>query len=177
MADALQLANFLGDLDPSKVRTVAYVPSEARSDAAIIALACDQLVVHPRTVLGGSGAHELSPDEVKDVVRVIRELAPRKGRSWSLMAAMIDSHLDVYRATRAGDVEYFCNEERNEQAEPAKWKMDEPVTRRDKPCKSMEPGRKSTTWPTTSSTISPNSNNATGWKRIRHWSSRVGRRC
>ena len=61
VADALRLANFLGDLDPSKVRTVAYVPSEARSDAAIIALACDQLVVHPRTVLGGSGRTSLAP--------------------------------------------------------------------------------------------------------------------
>ena len=49
------------------------------------------------------------------------------------MAAMIDPHLDVYRATHAGDVEYFCNEERNEQAEPDKWKMGEPVTMRDKP--------------------------------------------
>jgi membrane-bound serine protease (ClpP class) len=133
VVDALGLANFLADLNPSKVRTVAYVPSEARSDAAIIALACDQVVVHPRTVLGGSGAHELSPDEVKDVVRVIRELAPRKGRSWSLVAAMIDPHLNVYRATRLGDVEYFCDDERNEQFEPNKWKLGEPVTTRDKP--------------------------------------------
>ena len=61
VADALRLANFSADLDPSKVRTVAYVPSEARSDAAIIALACDQLVVHPRTVLGGSGCTSLAP--------------------------------------------------------------------------------------------------------------------
>ncbi|MFZ1933930.1 MAG: NfeD family protein [Thermoguttaceae bacterium] len=131
--DAMQLANFLGDLDPSKVRTVAYIPNEARSDAAIVALACDQVVVHPRTVLGGSGAYELSPDEVKDVVRVIRELAPRKGRSWSLMAAMVDPHLDVYRATRLGNVEYFCDEERREQLEPGKWNMGEPVTVPNKP--------------------------------------------
>jgi membrane-bound ClpP family serine protease len=133
VADSLRLANFLGDLDPRKVCTVAYVPNAARSDAAIIALACDQLVVHPRTVLGGSGAHELSPDEVKEVLRVIRELAPRKGRSWSLMAAMIDPNLEVYRATRLGDVEYFCSAERDEQLEPDKWKMGEPVTTRGRP--------------------------------------------
>jgi len=133
VVDALRLANFLADLNPSKVRTVAYVPNEARSDAAIVALACDQLVVHPRTVLGGPGAHELSPDEVKDVRSVIHELAPRKGRSWSLMAAMIDPHLAVYSASRLGDVEYFCDEERNEQLEPDKWKMGEPVTTRGKP--------------------------------------------
>ena len=59
MDEALRLANFLAlDLDPSKVRTVAYVPNEARSVAAVVALACDQVVVYPRTVLGGSGAYE-----------------------------------------------------------------------------------------------------------------------
>ena len=35
--------------------------------------------------------------------RLIRKtLAPHKGRSWSLMAAMIDPNLDVYRCTRPG---------------------------------------------------------------------------
>ena len=46
-ADSVRLANFLADLSPSKVRTVAYIPSEARSDAAVVALACDQVVMAP----------------------------------------------------------------------------------------------------------------------------------
>jgi membrane-bound serine protease (ClpP class) len=75
----------------------------------------------------------LTPDEIKDVVRVIRQLAARKERSWSLLAAMIDPHLDVYRATRLGNVEYFCDEERNEQLEPGKWQMGEAVTVPNKP--------------------------------------------
>ena len=38
--EAMRLANYLAlDLDPSKVRTVAYIPNEARSDAAVVALA------------------------------------------------------------------------------------------------------------------------------------------
>ena len=79
---------------------MAYVPHEARSDAAIVALACDQLVMHPRAVLGGSGAYEPSAEEIQAVRQTIRkELAPRKGRSWSLVAAMIDPHLNVFRAT------------------------------------------------------------------------------
>jgi len=123
VADAMDLANFLAfGLDPSKIRTVAYVPVEARSDAALVALACDQLVMHPRAVLGGSGAYEPSAEEVNLVRRAIRKgLAPRKGRSWSLMAAMIDPHLNVFRATRLGDVEYFCDDELAEQLEPDKW--------------------------------------------------------
>jgi membrane-bound ClpP family serine protease len=59
---------------------------------------------------------------------VIHELAPRKGRSWSLVAAMVDPHLAVHRATSLGDVEYFSDEERGEQLEPNKWKMGGLVT-------------------------------------------------
>jgi membrane-bound serine protease (ClpP class) len=131
VADAMQLASVLADLDASRIRTVAYVPKEARSDAAIVALACDQLVVHPGAVLGGSGAHELTAEEIRDVVRMIRKLAPRKGRSWSLLAAIVDPHLDVYRCTRVDDptsVEYFCDEELAEQPDKDKWKRGELVT-------------------------------------------------
>ena len=137
MDEAMRLANFLAlDLDPSKVRTVAYVPSEARSVAAVVALACDQVVVYPRTVLGGSGAYEPTAREIDDARRVIREkLAPRKGRSWSLVAAMIDPHLTVYRATRLGETEYFCDEELAEQFEPGKWEKGEVITTPGRPLK------------------------------------------
>jgi membrane-bound serine protease (ClpP class) len=130
MADAMQLANYLAfNVDPAKVRTVAYVPVEARSDAAIVALACDQLVMYPRAVLGGSGAIEPSADEIRLARDIIQnKLAPRKGRSWSLMAAMIDPNLDVFRAARLGDVEYFCEAELAEQAGPGKWEKGPLVT-------------------------------------------------
>ena len=133
VTDAMRLADFLAfQLDPSKVRTVAYVPHEARSDAAIVALACDQLVMHPRAVLGGSGAYEPSAEEVQAVRQTIRkELAPRKGRSWSLVAAMIDPRLNVFRVNRLGDprdVEYFCDDELAEQLEPGKWEKGALIT-------------------------------------------------
>jgi membrane-bound ClpP family serine protease len=140
IADAMQLANFLAfDLDPGKVRTVAYVPHEARADAALVALACDQLVMHRDAVLGGSGAVVLSPDEIRGARQTIRkELAPRKGRSWSLTAALVDPHLDVFRFSRLGDlsdVEYFCDEEWQEQPEPDKWTQGPRITMHELPLK------------------------------------------
>jgi len=127
--DAMRLADFLAFLDPSKVRTVAYIPNEARSDAALVALACDQIIVHPGTVIGGSGAYELSRDDVAQVRQTIRrELAPRKGRSWSLFAAMIDPELEVFHATKPGVVEYFCAAELEEQPDAAKWQKGAAVT-------------------------------------------------
>jgi len=133
-ADSIRLANFLAfDLDPGKVRTVAYIPSEARSDAALVALACDQVVMHPRAVLGGPGAYEPSKREIEDASETIRKaIGPHKSRSWSLWAAMIDPDLGVYRSThrtRVDDVAYFCDAELEEQPRPDEWRKGEPVTR------------------------------------------------
>jgi membrane-bound ClpP family serine protease len=113
--EAMRLADFLAFdpvIDPSMVRTVAYIPEQARAEAALIALACDQIVMHPGAVLGGPGAYQMSEDEIKLAGQTVREkLAPQKMRSWSLWQAMIDPQLDVYRATRRGDVDFFCDEE------------------------------------------------------------------
>ena len=126
MADAMRLANFLAfELDPSKVRTVAYVPHEARSDAAIVALACDQLVVHPRAVLGGSGAYEPTADEI--ATRPADDpqgVGPAQGPI--LVAGGGDDRsaperLSRHPAGRPRDVEYFCDDELAEQSEPGKW--------------------------------------------------------
>ncbi|BBO30682.1 NfeD family protein [Lacipirellula parvula] len=48
----LTLANQLAELDANAVRTVAYVPVEAKGGAAIVALACDQLVMAPDATIG-----------------------------------------------------------------------------------------------------------------------------
>jgi membrane-bound ClpP family serine protease len=140
MADAMRLADYLAfQLDPAKVRTVAYVPHEARADAALVALTCDQLVMDPWAVLGGSGAEEPSADEIRFGRETIRKaLAPRKGRSWSIAAAMIDPQLNVFRFTRKGDardVEFFCDEEWAEQPDRDEWIRDGVITTQGAPLK------------------------------------------
>ncbi|MEN6457878.1 MAG: NfeD family protein [Thermoguttaceae bacterium] len=129
LVDAMRLANTLADLDPNKVLTVAYVPSEARGDAAAVALACDQLVVGPRAILGGPGADEPTPEAIRAARQTIRDaLSKEKGRGWSLWAALVDPHLSVYRAKRPGDVEYFSDEELEAQPDRAKWQKESLVT-------------------------------------------------
>ena len=53
---SMRIASMFASLDPNSVRTVAYVPVEARGGAALAALACDQLTMHPTAQLG------ISPD-------------------------------------------------------------------------------------------------------------------
>ena len=93
VADAMDLANFLAfGLDPSKVRTVAYVPVEARADAAIVALACDQLVMHPRAVLGDPGPMSRRPRKCNRSGKPWARSWPRAkaapGRWWRRPGAM-----------------------------------------------------------------------------------------
>lgn len=52
LTPSTQLASMLAELDPQAVRTVAYVSVEARGGAALAALACDQLVMHPDAKIG-----------------------------------------------------------------------------------------------------------------------------
>jgi membrane-bound ClpP family serine protease len=128
---SIDLANYLAGLDPAKVRTVAFVPAEARSDAALIALACDQLVMTPDAILGGAGAVDLAPEEVLLTRETLRDqLAPQMGRSWSLIAALVDPDTRVFRYTRKQDgaVRYFCQTELDQQPDPAAWTRGEEVT-------------------------------------------------
>ncbi|MHB8902611.1 MAG: NfeD family protein, partial [Thermoguttaceae bacterium] len=131
--ESARLAVFLATgLDAAEVRTVAYVPTMARADAALIALACDELVMAPRALLGGQWEPPLSEEQVRQLRQTVREtIAPGKSRSWSLPAAIVDPGLEVFAYQRLDDakyVEYFSEEEVREQTEPDAWKKGERLT-------------------------------------------------
>jgi membrane-bound ClpP family serine protease len=131
---SISLANYLASLDPGQRRTVAYIPQEARADAAFIALACDHIVMHPDAVLGGVGASQLTAQEMELMVKPVEEIARKKLRSPSLAAAMVDPNRVVYRYMREADgaVEFLTEVEHRKQANPDQWRQGQAVT---------EPGR------------------------------------
>lgn len=115
--DSVVLATYLASLDPAEVRTVAYIPREARADAALIALACDHIIMRSDAVLGGYGAEDIEADEAQALASTYREsIAKPKQRTWSLGAAMIDPSLEVYRCRRAESklIQYFSDAELRE---------------------------------------------------------------
>jgi hypothetical protein len=73
--DSVRLANFLSGLDRSTIRTVAYIPTEARSDAALVAAGCDHIVVRPHAVVGGYGEATIPQVSSQDLKVAIREIA------------------------------------------------------------------------------------------------------
>lgn len=129
LSDSLSLAFFLAELDASRIRTVAHVEGEARSDAALIALACDRLVMSADGVLGGQGTTDFSAQNVSEVHESLQQLAERKQIPWSLMAAMIDADVKLRRYTRQGTSQtLLMNEAEYELREDRElWQAGDPV--------------------------------------------------
>lgn len=124
--DSMRLATYLAGLNPAEVRTVAFVGSEARADAALVALACDQLLMTESAVLGGPGARRIGDRQLEALGTAVRELARAKGIGWSLPLAMIDPDLTVQRWTRpgTGEVRYLGEQELAEQEHPQDWRAE-----------------------------------------------------
>src|SRR5690606_25918581 len=88
-----------------RVRTVAYIPVEASGGAALVALACEQLVMQPGAHVGGMPVVPVDPraapdgeanlDPVKDTIR--ESLAAKTGRPWSLLVAVVDPSAELFR--------------------------------------------------------------------------------
>ncbi len=128
--DCASLAGYLASLDSKQVLTVAYVPARAQGDAALVATACDQLVVGPDAVLGGSGAFELDPGAIDLVRRMTIDSLKKKGVYWSLPVALIDPTLKVFSYSRKGNgmAEALSQEEVDTFDDPKAWIQGEPIT-------------------------------------------------
>ena len=127
---SLVLANWIAGLDPARVRTVAYVPREARGDAALVALACDELVAAPRAVLGGAGASAIGGRLGEAIVAAWRGgVAKRRDRDWSLPAALVVPGIVVQRAVEQGTgrVAYYSEAELESRADREAWQLGQPV--------------------------------------------------
>lgn len=123
---SLVLANWLAGLDPARVRTVAWVPAEARGDAALVALACDELVMRPTAVLGGEGAAAIDERRAEPLGVAWRGgVAKLRDRAWSLPLATVVPGLVVARAEQQGTgrIEYFSAAELAERKDRDEWRL------------------------------------------------------
>ncbi len=125
-AAALRLVNLLAELDSKQLRSVAYVEAEARSVAALVALMADETYVREGAILGGPGDTNIEGGELSDLRAIIQTVAQARNRDWSLLVGLVDPQLKVfrYRLEGTGTVRYFCEEELQQQQEPAQWKQE-----------------------------------------------------
>jgi len=92
--------------DVEWARTVAYVPREAISGAAIVSLGCNEIVMEPGATIGDAGPivqgedslFRHAPEKVVSYLRgKVRGLAESQGHPALLAEAMVDKDLEVYR--------------------------------------------------------------------------------
>ena len=113
-SESLSLAELLRDIDWAY--TVAYVPREALSGAALMAFGCDELVIGELARFGDIGviqydpqlfAFRFAPEKIQSVlIRQARDLAASKGRSPDLAEDMIDKDFVVYQREQNGSIEF-----------------------------------------------------------------------
>ena len=119
---AIRLARQLAEYDSASMRTVAFVPRSASGGAAVIALACDHLVLQSGAMISASGDSLGSPVEPAELAAGIKEIARLKDRDWSLFQSMVDPTLVVARYRNpAGQVRLLCDAEREALADSDSW--------------------------------------------------------
>lgn len=132
----LDMATKLSGIDWA--RTAAFVPREALSGGAIMALGCDDIYLHPQAKFGDAGpifmnegaVFEHAPEKFRThLVRHVRDLATAKHRPPALAEAMVDKDLVVFRVRNKtkGDIHYMSDSELQSDAKPDDWEKLEPV--------------------------------------------------
>ena len=113
--ESLNLAEMMRDIDWAY--TVAFVPREALSGAALVSLGCDEMIIDETARFGDIGviqfdpqlfAFRFAPEKIQSVlIRQARDLASSKGRSPELAEAMIKKEFHVYTRTVDGKTEFL----------------------------------------------------------------------
>ncbi|KLU02776.1 hypothetical protein RISK_005072 [Rhodopirellula islandica] len=114
------LAATLADPGPVIQAVGGLVTGEARGDAALIALACQPLLMSPEATIGGSGADAMSPADVQRQSELINLVAESTGRSVALLRGLLDPSISVHRYVhrRTGRVRYATSEQIRQETSP-----------------------------------------------------------
>ena len=122
---SLVLARWLREINPAEVKTVAYIPNQARSDAALIALACDDVVMNETAVLGGEGAATIDARQADAIEAAWQKIM--QGNLKTLEALPLALVLPEYQVSRfvqqsTGRTEYFSSSALLPRKDKASWK-------------------------------------------------------
>jgi membrane-bound ClpP family serine protease len=124
LIDCQRVADRLAGLDADDVETVAYVPMDASGGAALVALACEQVIMQPEAHIGGKGTMDLSREDLNAAIESIKGSMTKSSRhGWSLLAATIDPDVELftYRNTQTGNMRTFSPEEVEEFPDAKDW--------------------------------------------------------
>lgn len=128
---SLNIANALRDL--KWAHTVAYVPREALSGAAIISLGTDDILMHENAMIGDAGPIFMdrdflfrhAPEKIRsDLVAKVRGLSEDSNRPPAIAEAMVDMDLEVFKVEHAdtGEITYKSDAELEAVDDGTEWR-------------------------------------------------------
>lgn len=130
LMSSVNLAQTIARLEDSNVRTIAYVPREAISGAAIISLGCDEIYLHPDAKIGDAGPIEMrpgqpferAPEKILSPLRAsLKELAEKKSRPVAICEAMADRSLKVFQVSHRDNGRVWYMSEAEVHASAGEW--------------------------------------------------------
>lgn len=124
------LALTIARLKDDHVRTIAWISDRAVNEAALVALACDEIYLSPAAEIGDIESGDPSssnPESVGFVRKALTELAELKGRPLGVMRAMAESQLPVFEVQNnaTGAVSYMTDDEI--QLAQAEWRRGQQI--------------------------------------------------
>lgn len=115
------LSMAMANLSSRDIRTIAYVPKEAFSGGAMLAVACDEIYLKPDATIGNAIPVLMMPGVLLEAeskvlsgeLKHLRELAEMKNRPSAIIEAFADKDLEVFEVTNAktGRKWYMSNDE------------------------------------------------------------------
>jgi membrane-bound serine protease (ClpP class) len=124
--------------DAAGVETVAFIEKDAISGAALLALACDKIIMLPdarmgdagEIVMGADGAFRYTEAKSRSVLaQKVRDTAQATGRPVALAEKMVDKDMVVFRATHktSGETRYMSNKEWDALEDVQQWDKGKPI--------------------------------------------------
>ena len=101
------LSQTIAYLSERGIKTVAYIPREAFSGGAILAVACDEIYMKPAATIGNAipinmmGNMVVRAEEkvLSGEMKMLRDLAKQKNRPAAILEAFADKDLEVFEVT------------------------------------------------------------------------------
>ena len=107
---SLDLARYIASAKTAGVRTVSYIPKTVKGHAVLVALATEQIIMHPEAQIGAAGINEETIGPT--VRRGYTEIADRRRTIPSAIAlGMLDTDLQVQRVNTGMGVRYVLAED------------------------------------------------------------------
>lgn len=115
------LSQTIASLSERNVKTVAYIPRQAISGGAILAVACDEIYMSPDATIGDAIPVNLMGNTIVHAeekilsieLELLRNLAERKNRPAAVLEGFADKNLEVFEVTQktTGRKWYMTEEE------------------------------------------------------------------